>query len=113
MPMQRLEKSQYQPYCDRVSHELGQHVVEVEVTGLGIRPPSQLEWTPLRHIAYHPDKDAFQIVTDDLDHLIPEPQQLSIDAAEDGLHSIQIIDAGGHRRTLRLRRPLPLSQQRH
>lgn len=108
MPMQHLDKTQCQPYFDLVSHELGESPVEVDVAGLGIRPPSQLDWTPLRHIAYHPDKDAFQIITDDLDHLIPTPRQLYIDASDDGLHSVRIIDAGGESRMLRLRRPLPL-----
>ncbi|HEX5515303.1 MAG TPA: DUF5335 family protein [Gammaproteobacteria bacterium] len=108
MPIQHLDKSRCQPYFAQISRELAGRAIEVDVAGLGIHTPYQLDWTPLRDVAYYPDKDAFQIVTDDLDHLIPRPHELNVDIAEDGLHSIEVIDAAGQSRTLRLRAPLPL-----
>jgi hypothetical protein len=110
MAIRNLEKSQSQPYFEQLSRQLLRNVAEVEVTGLGLRPPAERAWTPLMGVAYDPAKDTFQLVTEDLDHLIPHPQEFHIDAADDGLHGIEVVDAEGCIRTVRLRTPLPLGQ---
>lgn len=84
MPIQHLDKSRCQLYFAQISRELAGRAIEVGVTELSIYTPYQLDWTRLRNIAYYPEKDAFQIVTDDLDHLIPKPHELNLDIAEDG-----------------------------
>ena len=111
MTIRHLDKSQCQLYFEQITRSLTHHGTEIDVNGLGIDMPYPLDWTALRSLTYSPDKDTFQLVTDDLDHLIPQPRALCIDAGDDGLHGIEVIDALGNSRTVRLRRPLPLVEQ--
>lgn len=108
MPIRHLDKAQCQPYFEQLSRELARHPVDVEIAGLGVRSPQTRAWSSLRGLAYDPGKDTFQLVTDDLDHLIPHPRELHVDAADDGLHGIEVVDAEGNLRSVRLRTPLPL-----
>jgi hypothetical protein len=109
MTIRHLDKAECQPYFERISRELSQQHAEVDVTALGLRTPSERDWTPLKDVAYDAEKDTFQLVTADLDHLIPHPQALHIDAADDGLHAIEVVDADGNPRLIRLRAPLPMA----
>lgn len=109
MTIRTLDKAQRQHYFERVSSALVHTETDVEVTGLGVLPASEPQWTQLRGVAYDPAKDAFELVTDDLDHLILEPIEVHVDVTDDGLQGIEIIDAEGQPRTVRLRSPLPLA----
>lgn len=113
MPRRHLDKSQCQLYFEQITRSLTLHGTEVDVNGLDLGTPYPLDWSQLRSLTYSPDKDTFQLVTDDLDHLIPQPRALCVDAGDDGLHGIEVIDALGNSRTVRLRHPLPLAEQRH
>lgn len=111
MAMRHLDKTQCQPYFADVSRALGAHTAEVDINGLGLRMPTTRDWTPLRDVTYDPAKDTFQIVTADLDHLIPHPQELLVETGADGLHAIEVVDADGNPRHIRLRSPLPLTDR--
>src|SRR5690606_11420972 len=100
MALRHLDKSQCQLYFEQITRSLTLHGTEVDVNGLGIDAPYPLDWTQLRSLTYSPDKDTFQLVTDHLDHLIPQPQALCIESSDDGLHSIEVIDAIGNSRTV-------------
>lgn len=108
MSTRTLDKSQCQAYFDRVSRELGAKEAEIEIAGLGIGSQIGHEWTLLRGITYDPRNDTVEVVTDDLDHLIPHPREVHVEDGVDGLHSVQVLDADGNRQIIKLRSPLLL-----
>ena len=97
MATRHLDKTQCKDYFDRVSRELGDKHAQIEVAGLGLGSQVSHAWTNLRGIAYDPRNDAFEVVTDDLDHLIPHPGDVYV---ED--------DADGNQQIIRLKTPLLL-----
>jgi len=111
MTTRSLDKSQCQNYFDRVSRELGGTQAEIEVAGLGLGSQLAHDWTILRGLSYDPRKDAFEVITDDMDHLILHPREVHVDDGVDGLHSVQVVDADGNRQLIRLRSPLRLTHE--
>lgn len=113
MATRKLTKSQWKDYFDAVSRHMGGRQVEIEVVGSGLGDQIEVEWTPLRGLAYDPDDDVMEVVTDDMDHLIPHPRSIHVNDDADGLHNLEVIDADGNKQLVLLKTPLKLPPTRH
>lgn len=108
MATHRLESAVWQAYFNRVSRILGGRRAEIETASLKLGDQIEREWTPLNGLVYDPKDDTFEVVTDDLDHLIRHPQDIYVEEAGTMLRSVEIIDAQGNHQVVRLKQPLPL-----
>lgn len=66
------------------------------------------EWTALNGLAYDPKDDVFEVLTEDVDHLVSRPKDIYVDQEADGLRSVEVIDADDNRQLIKLRQPLAL-----
>jgi len=108
MRTRKLEKTEWNPYFDRVSKALGGTLAEIEVASLSLGHQVEVNWLPLIGIAYDPKDDIVEIALQDLDHMIPKAREIAVEEAPDGLASVQITDSDGTRQIVKLRRPLML-----
>ena len=109
----KLEKSIWQPYFDAVSKVLSGKRAEIEVAALDLGDQIGAEWLPLLGITYDPKDDLIEVALEGVDHLIPKPQEVWVEADGLDLSSIQIIDVNGVRQILMLRDPLMLPTPEH
>ncbi len=105
---EKLDSAQWQAFFDRVSKELGAKQVEIEVAGLDLGDEIEAEWIPLSGISYDPKDDVLTIITDRLDHMIRHPREIYVERSVDGLHSMEVVDADGHKQIVVLRPDLAL-----
>jgi hypothetical protein len=105
---EKLDSAQWQTFFDRVSRGLGAKQVEIEVAGLDLGDEVEAEWIPLTGISYDPKDDVLTIITDRLDHMIRSPREIYVETSVDGLHSMEVIDAEGHKQIVVLRPDLAL-----
>lgn len=108
-----LDKAEWQGYLDRISKELGASLVEVEVAGLDIGDQMATDWITFAGISYDPKDDvvAVDMVSKDgenVEHLIHEPVEFTVDETAEGIASIAFMDADNHRQIIRLKKPLLL-----
>ena len=108
MATQQLQRSQWQHYFDRVSRILVGKQAEIETASLAFGDQINREWSLLNGLAYDPKDDTFEVVTEDLDHLIPHPQDIYVDHTGVMLRSVEVIDADGNHQIVKLKEPLPL-----
>lgn len=108
MAVQKLEKSEWRDFFDRVSKTLIGKRAEIEVLSLALGDQIEAEWLPLLGISYDPKDDVIEIALDGLDHLIAKPQRVFVDLGAEGLTSMQVIDAEGLPQIVKLRDPLML-----
>lgn len=109
MSTHQLQRTQWQPYFDRVSKSLNGEQVEVETAGLTLGEQITREWTPLSGLAYDPKDDIFEIATDHMDHLIAHPKNIYVDEAGTLLRSIDVVDVDGNHQIVKLKQPLALA----
>ncbi len=110
-----LEKADWQAYLDKLSVSLGANVTEVEVAGLDIGDQIEAEWATLKGVSYDPKDDvvAIDLLTEDdknVEHMVSKPVEVVVDAAVDGLSSLVVTDADGHKTIVKLRKPLALPE---
>jgi hypothetical protein len=108
MTMRRLEKPEWRSFFDAMSKSLEAEVAEVEVASLDLGDQTQAEWLPLIGITYDPRDDAVEIALDGLDHMIREPREIYLDDGAAGLTSLEIVDANGVKRIVKLKDQLIL-----
>jgi len=108
MATARLDKNQWQAYFDMMSKEMKNKRAEIEVASLDIGDQIEAEWLPLFGITYDPKSDVAEIVLEGLDHMIPKPKDIYVDATGFDLSSVDVIDAEGRHCIVRLRDPLRL-----
>jgi hypothetical protein len=108
MITEQLNKSEWQPYFDRVSKALAGEQAEIEVSSLELGNQIEARWVPLLGITYDPKSDVVEVLVEGLDHLIQHPQTVYIEH-NGGLHSMEVIDDSDTRQIVRLRGPLMLS----
>lgn len=108
MATRELERSRWKDYFDSVSHRIGGERVDVEVAGTTLGDQIEVEWMALNGLTYDPKDDIFEIVTDEVDHLIHHPRNIYVDDTIEGLRSVEVIDADGNKQIVMLKAPLKL-----
>lgn len=108
MATHQLRRDHWQSYFDRLSRHLGGEQVQIETAGLELGNQINQEWVLLNGLTYDPKDDVFEVVTENIDHLIHHPKDIYIEEAGTALQSVEVIDADGHHQILRLREPMAL-----
>ena len=109
MAARKLDKPEWRQYFDSLSRSLKGAQAEIEVAALPLGDQVQADWLPLFGITYDPKDDLVEIALEGLDHLIPKPRDIFLDADAGQLLSVEIVDADGGRQIVRLREPLLLA----
>tara|TARA_R110002124_G_scaffold114535_54_gene269784 strand:- start:6776 stop:7114 length:339 start_codon:yes stop_codon:yes gene_type:complete len=109
MTTRKLNKDEWQPYCDRVSKGLRMQLAQVDVLGLAVGDQKLVgQWVPLLGIVYDPKDDLLEIALQGLDHMISRPRSISVLEGSQGLESIEIVGEDNLRQIITLRRPASL-----
>ena len=108
MAIRKLDKSEWQPFFDRVAKSVVGKRAEIEVASLALGDQIEAEWLPLLGIAYDPKDDILEIALDGLDHMVAAPQEIYVDIEHGELARFEIIDRDGVSQIVQLREPLML-----
>lgn len=108
MATSKIDKSDWQSYCDELSKTVLGTSAEIEVDSLDIGQQLEAKWLPFLGIVYEPKKDTVEIVLEGLDHIIHNPRELYVDYDASGLSSLEVISDDDVRQIIKLRRPVML-----
>jgi hypothetical protein len=108
MAAQKIDKSKWQAFFDRLSRGLVGMRAEIEVASLALGDQIEAEWLPLLGITYDSKNDVLEIALEDLDHLIKHPKEVWADAGVGALLNFEVIDGEGVSQIIQLREPLIL-----
>jgi hypothetical protein len=108
MAAQKIEKSKWQAFFDRLSRGLVGMRAEIEVASLALGDQIEAEWLPLLGITYDSKNDLLEIALEGLDHLIKHPKEVWADAGIGALLNFEVIDGEGVSQIIQLREPLML-----
>jgi hypothetical protein len=106
MARRALAKSEWRSYFDRVSKGLIGERADVEVSGLTPGDRTEARWLPLIGITYDSKDDILEIAMENLDHLIHQPRDISVNDGVEGLESMEIVDSHQRKQTVKLMKPL-------
>lgn len=108
MSISKIEKSEWQDFCDRLSRTLTGTNAEIEVDSLEIGQQLEAKWLPFLGIVYEPKKNTIEILLEGLDHIIHDPRELYVDHEGIGLASLEVVTGDDVRQIVQLRQPLML-----
>ena len=108
MAAQKIDKSKWQAFFDRLSRGLVGMRAEIEVASLALGDQIEAEWLPLLGITYDSKNDLLEIALEGLDHLIKHPKEVWADAGIGALPNFEVIDGEGVSQIIQLREPLML-----
>jgi uncharacterized protein DUF5335 len=108
MAAQKIDKSKWQAFFDRLSRGLVGMRAEIEVASLALGDQIEAEWLPLMGITYDSKNDVLEIALEGLDHLIKHPKEVWADAGVGALLNFEVIDGEGVSQIIQLREPLML-----
>jgi Family of unknown function (DUF5335) len=108
MAAQKIDKSRWQIFFDRLSKGLVGARAEIEVASLALGDQIEAEWLPLLGITYDPKGNTLEIALEGLDHLINGPKEVWADTGSGALLNFEVIDGDGVSQIIRLREPLML-----
>lgn len=108
MSIEKIDKPNWQAYCDQLSKSLVGTNAEIEVDSLAIGQQLEAKWLPFLGITYEPKKNTIEILLEGLDHIIHNPRELYVDHDVGGLTSLQVIDDDDVRQIVKLRQPIML-----
>lgn len=108
MPLNRIDKPQWQPFFDRVSRALGAKSVDIDITAPGVGDETQARHLALTGLTYDSKDDLFAVIGEELEHNIEHPREIRVDATLDSVREIDVVDPSGAHHRLRLVDPLLL-----
>ncbi|WJW76059.1 DUF5335 domain-containing protein [Thiohalobacter sp. IOR34] len=107
--MRKLEQNEWKAYFDRIARGLGTEQAEIEVAGLDIGDQLEADRALFIGIDYDPKDDVVEVAVSGLDHLIRQPREIYVDEdPAEGLRSLEVVDADGHKHIVQLKAPLRL-----
>jgi hypothetical protein len=112
MAIRKLERSDWDWFCIRVSRAFLGKQADIEVASLQIGFQLEARRLPLVGMSYDSGSDVLQLLVGDSRYLIRTPRELYVDEDPLGLITFQIIDAEGARQIVTLREPLRLPAPR-
>jgi hypothetical protein len=102
----KLDKSEWQTFCDDLSKALPGDDSRAVTASLAVDGEVAAEWVALLGVAYDPRSDSFEIALGGLEHRVRKPETLYVDEGPSGVAALEVIDGGGLRHGLRLDHPL-------
>jgi Family of unknown function (DUF5335) len=108
MPLNRIDKPQWQPFFDRVSKALGAKSVDIDIIAPTIHDQAEARHLALTGLSYDSKGDLFAVIGEELEHNIAHPREIRVDATLDSVREIDVIDQAGVHHRLRLVDPLLL-----
>jgi hypothetical protein len=112
MPTRFLPTAEWEPYFDRISKLIARQLpsarVELSVDGLDLGHQSISAKALLEGITHDPADDLLTFFLEGLEHNIVGPREVWLDEGPDGLHSIAVVDAEGHKQIAIFHELLPL-----
>ncbi len=111
MATREIEQDRWEDYFNHFSAVMGAELVEIEVAGLDVGDQVAAEWMPLSGISYDPKDDILVVDAGEvLRHTIRRPRKVYIEEDDNGIHSMDIECAQGHRHILRFKTPMALPE---
>ncbi|KLK94350.1 hypothetical protein AA309_03695 [Microvirga vignae] len=108
MNVRKLEKSEWQGFCDHLSRILTGARTEIRVQSLTLGDQVEAEWLPLLGMVYDAKDDMIEIAMEGLDHMIRHPREISVEEGSNGIISVRVIDGDGRQQIAMFREPLML-----
>lgn len=108
METRELAKGEWAAMLARISRQLGERSVMIEVDALGLGSQVEAEHAPLLGLSYDDRSDVVQMNVAGIEHLIHSPA--SIHVAFDGVRlvSLQVVDSDGTHHIINPESPLAL-----
>jgi hypothetical protein len=108
MDSKKIEKSHWQKYFDKFSHDYLKddqpEYIEIQVMSddIGVQP--EAEWSVLTGITYDPKNDILEIQYENMEHIISHPKEIYVNEEEDGwLTGMLVIQEDGERNVIDIR----------
>src|SRR5690242_9517161 len=103
MTAHKLDKSEWQPFFERMARVLTGKRAEIEIASLSLGHQIEAEWLPLMGITYDPKNDLLEIALEGLDHMIAHPDRIVVDETDFRLSSFEVSGRDGVTQIVRLR----------
>ena len=108
MAVQKLDKSEWGAFFNRVAKGLVGKRAEIEIASLALGDQIEAEWLPILGIVYDPKTDIVEVALEGLDHMIHHPAEIYVDIGGGELANVEVIDDAGVGHIIKLRDPLML-----
>jgi hypothetical protein len=112
MALEKLEKTQWSAFCDRMSGGLMGKRAEIEIASQDLGIQVKTNWLPVIGLVYDARSDMMEIVLDGIEHVVLHPRELYVDYGPGGIESLGIVDHDYAWQIVLLRDPLMLPSPR-
>jgi uncharacterized protein YuzE len=111
MSTRRLRRGEWQAYCDRLSRGLRGENAELEVVSLALGDHVEAKWLPLYGVTYDPRADVLEIALENVDHMIEQPRDITVEETPRGLVALEVTTADERHEILKLKKPLRIAAE--
>lgn len=111
MTTRTLNRTDWQPYFDRMARTLEGKLTSVEITSTQLGDQWAVRRLPLGGITYDPKDDLIELDMRGVDHLVRHPQAVTVEEEAGGVASMEIIADGGIREIVTFSDPLMLTTE--
>ena len=109
MISETLDKSRWDGFLNQLSKGIEGKRAEISVASLELGSQIEAEWLPFLGMTYDRRSDAIEVILEGLEEIISHPQKLSYVQDGGNVTSVEVIDAQGFQRIVRLKEPVMLA----
>lgn len=112
MALQKLERTQWLVFFDRMSGGLAGKRAEIEIASRASGVQVKTRWVPVLGVTYDTHNDMMEILLEGIDHVVLHPRELYVEYGSSGIESLGIVDHDDAWQIVLLRDPLMLPAPR-
>jgi hypothetical protein len=109
MITETVDKKRWDGFLNQLSKGLEGKRAEISVASLDLGSQVEAEWLPFLGMTYDRRNDAIEVILEGLEEVIPHPQKLSYMQDGGSVTSLEVIDARGVQRIVKLKEPMTLA----
>jgi hypothetical protein len=102
MTTRKLDEQEWHRYFDEGDHALRGQKATVEVVGADVGAQFVAEGLSIFGITYDQKGRLLEVVLEEMDHLIPHPQEIYVDETPQGLAVVEATDADGRKHIIQI-----------
>lgn len=102
MPTKKLNPAEWKEYFNKISKDLKNTLVTIEVFGPDLGDQTEVRWQLLKGLNMDPREDSLVVFTENLDHRISHPKDIFIEETAGNPTTIEITDADNNKQLIKL-----------
>ena len=109
MSTKSIDKAEWEDFFNKLGKAAIAHKAEIDVQALGVFDKVAARCAVMKGISYDPKDDVLSVSCEGIDHIISQPQEITVTEGSEGLESVETVsEKDAYKSIIKFTRPVAI-----